>query len=235
MAPYYDLLYSNHDYDGDCALVERLMAKQGFEAPVSILDIGCGTGQHTLRFTERGHRAVGIDVSGGMLERARTKSRELGLDIEFHKQDMREMELDSTFDCAICLFGAFARLYTSQDISIFFHRLGKFLRPGGLMVLDFVNAEGFIDGHKSWKAIQDDDRHIILLDISTLSGRKARDHHEIYVFEGNFLVDSFVEEHDLQIHTFHDIEEILGKNGYTILYPENSRSGSRVGAIRSSE
>jgi hypothetical protein len=137
-----------------------------------------------------------------------------------------------SFDCAICLFGAFARLYTDRDISVFFDHLNKLLRPGGLFVLDFVNADGYIDGHRSWKATQDEDRRIILLDISTLSGKRARDHHEIYVLEGNSLVDSFVEEHDLQIFTYNEIDEIMRRNGYTIVYPRDTRSGSRIGAIR---
>ena len=40
-----------------------------------LLDIGCGTGLFVERYCERGGRAVGLDLSPKMIERARDRCR----------------------------------------------------------------------------------------------------------------------------------------------------------------
>ena len=66
-----------------------------------VLDVGCGNGATTLDAARRvgaGGRAVGIDLSGLMLEEARRRTREEGLDVEFFKPTRRRR----TFR-AVCL------------------------------------------------------------------------------------------------------------------------------------
>ena len=56
-------------------------AEEGLEGRV--LDIGCGTGTHARWAAERGHAAVGADVSEVGIERAQAKADERGLDVTF--------------------------------------------------------------------------------------------------------------------------------------------------------
>jgi len=51
--------------------------------PSRVLDVGAGTGAMSLLAAELGHRVTSLDLSSGMLERARAKAGEQGLDIEF--------------------------------------------------------------------------------------------------------------------------------------------------------
>lgn len=51
--------------------------------PSRVLDVGAGTGAMSLLAGELGHRVTSLDLSSGMLERARAKAREQGLEIEF--------------------------------------------------------------------------------------------------------------------------------------------------------
>ncbi|MFL5792156.1 MAG: class I SAM-dependent methyltransferase, partial [Actinomycetota bacterium] len=52
--------------------------------PVSrILDVGTGTGSLALLIAELGHAVTGLDLSEGMLERARSKADEAGAAIVF--------------------------------------------------------------------------------------------------------------------------------------------------------
>src|SRR5215471_6161534 len=48
-----------------------------------LLDAGCGTGEHALFFAARGHRVTGIDFVHEVIRRARAKSAERGLPVEF--------------------------------------------------------------------------------------------------------------------------------------------------------
>jgi SAM-dependent methyltransferase len=230
LAEYYDLLHANHDYDGDCEFVASILAEMGFPGPVSILDIGCGTGQHSVRLYRRGHSVVGIDASGGMLRKARERSE--GTDLRYHLQDMRSIQLHDEFDCAICLFGPFSRLLTERDFSRFFEGLGSVLRPSGVLVFDFINADGVVSPHKSWRIVESGDLKVIALDKSELRGCLLRDIHEIFALKEDRLVDHFVEEHDLRTQTLPEVRDLLEGVGFSLLHPsENSLAkqfGSRV-------
>src|SRR5881397_1361783 len=51
--------------------------------PARVLDVGAGTGALSLLAAELGHRVTAVDLSPGMLDRARAKAEAQGLDIEF--------------------------------------------------------------------------------------------------------------------------------------------------------
>ena len=65
------------------ALIRRLAG----EAPIDVLDVGCGTGFLALLAAEAGHRAVGIDMADDMLARARAKAAAQGLGARFAHGD----------------------------------------------------------------------------------------------------------------------------------------------------
>ena len=51
----YDALYHDKDYSAECDMIEGILKRYG-ESPVrSILDLGCGTGNHAVPFAERGY------------------------------------------------------------------------------------------------------------------------------------------------------------------------------------
>lgn len=52
-----------------------------------IIDVGCGTGEHTLLLAERGNRAVGIDLSAAAIDQAREKAEARGLAATFEVHD----------------------------------------------------------------------------------------------------------------------------------------------------
>jgi SAM-dependent methyltransferase len=51
--------------------------------PARVLDAGTGTGSIAFLTAELGHQVTGVDLSGGMLERARGKALAQGLDVTF--------------------------------------------------------------------------------------------------------------------------------------------------------
>lgn len=227
LARYYDLAHTDHDYERDCDFLESLFHKHGFQVPVSILDIGCGTGEHSIRLLERGHHVTGIDSSLQMLARAKSKAAERGLPGEFYNQDMRRIEIDAIFDSAICLFGAFARLSTKGDFFQFFQGLKSHLKEGGLFVFDFINSKGVTSPHKDWRITRKDDLTLIKLDRSEMTGTVLDEHHEFLVLKGDRLLDRLTENHRLQTHTFPDVLELAEEEGFSLVHPTRSSPSTR--------
>jgi ubiquinone/menaquinone biosynthesis C-methylase UbiE len=52
----YDLVHSNKDYGSESTFVHNILQRHAPGA-TSILDFGCGTGSHALRFAEMGYTA----------------------------------------------------------------------------------------------------------------------------------------------------------------------------------
>src|SRR4051812_2554635 len=76
-----------------------------FGAGESVLDVGCGCGDTTLEFAQRGARTTGVDVSKPMLARARERALAAGLDIQFVLADASEARFASPFDAMFSRFG----------------------------------------------------------------------------------------------------------------------------------
>lgn len=76
-----------------------------FALPIgsTILDVGCGTGRHSVELAKRGYKVVGIDLSEGMLNVARAKAAVDGVSIEFRQADATDFSTEERFDAAICL------------------------------------------------------------------------------------------------------------------------------------
>lgn len=69
---------------------------------LSVLDLGCGTGRHTIRLAARGAKVTAIDFSEGMLQRAREKTP--GFAVKFIQHDLATpLPLpDQSFDRVLC-------------------------------------------------------------------------------------------------------------------------------------
>jgi 2-polyprenyl-3-methyl-5-hydroxy-6-metoxy-1,4-benzoquinol methylase len=123
MKQWYEALFENYGdkYDaecfaqgtvGECDFIEREI---GFNKQLRILDIGCGTGRHSIELAKRGYLVTGIDLSDSLLSKAKEKAARLKLNIAFEKCDARKLTYSDEFDVAIMLCeGAFPLMETDQ-------------------------------------------------------------------------------------------------------------------------
>lgn len=109
-----------------------------------ILDVGCGTGRHSVELAQRGFQVTGLDFSPGMLAVAREKASRHGVSVDLIEADATEFSL-SGFDAAICVCeGAVGLLGQTDDplthdLSIF-KNIFAALRPGGGFLLTSLNG-----------------------------------------------------------------------------------------------
>jgi SAM-dependent methyltransferase len=123
MKQWYESLFENyaHKYDkecfvqgtvGECDFIEQEI---GQDKSVKIIDIGCGTGRHSIELTKRGYNVTGVDLSENQIGRAREKAQEAGVTIDFQIQDARNLTFEGEFDLAIMLCeGGFSLMETDE-------------------------------------------------------------------------------------------------------------------------
>ncbi len=111
----------------------------------AILDLGCGTGRHSVPLAARAYRVTGVDISQGMLDVAAERAREAGVEVELVRGDAAEFVRPESFDLVICLCeGAFCLLREGDDAlrrdEAILGNAAASLRRGGAMILNALSA-----------------------------------------------------------------------------------------------
>lgn len=146
---WYELLFENYGqkYDnesftqgtiGECDFIEKELKS---DKSLKILDVGCGTGRHTVELSKRGYSVTGIDLSESQLARAREKAIQYNLKIDFLKHDARNLPFDHEFDIAIMICeGAFPLMETDEMNFEILKNVTKSLKKGGKFIFTTLNG-----------------------------------------------------------------------------------------------
>jgi len=149
MKQWYEKLFENYakKYDeevfvqgtlGECDFIE---AEINFKKQMKILDVGCGTGRHSIELTKRGYMVAGVDLSESQLERAREKARQQNLTIDFQKQDARQLLFSDEFDLVIMLCeGGFSLMETDEMNFQILQNAAKALKSKGKLIFTTLNG-----------------------------------------------------------------------------------------------
>ncbi|RDU35451.1 SAM-dependent methyltransferase [Neobacillus piezotolerans] len=145
----YDGLMEEAPYDGWVRLVLDAWEKYGPCGEKSLLDLGCGTGELSLRFARNGFSVTGVDLSADMLSVARAKSEEAGLSIPFYEQDMAQLELPDSYGVIGIFCDSLNYLRKEDEVKSTFSHALSHLAPGGLLVFDVHSPQkierGFVN------------------------------------------------------------------------------------------
>jgi 2-polyprenyl-3-methyl-5-hydroxy-6-metoxy-1,4-benzoquinol methylase len=123
---------------GECDFLEQEI---GFNKKMRILDIGCGTGRHSIELTKRGYTLTGVDLSESMLNRAKEKAAAEGLTIDFRRHDARALPFSGEFDLAMMLCeGGFPLMETDEMNFAILKSAAEALKPNGLFIFTTLNG-----------------------------------------------------------------------------------------------
>lgn len=125
------------------AEAQFVMESLGVEPGGQILDIGCGYGRHAMELAARGYHVVGLDSSLPLLLRGADEAQRRGLTINFIHGDMRDLNFDSQFDGAYCLFSTFGYFDDETNKKTAQH-IARALRPGARCVFEVLNRDYLI-------------------------------------------------------------------------------------------
>jgi ubiquinone/menaquinone biosynthesis C-methylase UbiE len=100
--------------------------------PLTVLDVGCGTGFLALRMAELGHTALGIDLSEEMLATAQRKAENTGLPVAFRRGDAEAPPQDGApYDVVLERHVIWTLPQPRQAVRAW----RALLKPGGLLIL----------------------------------------------------------------------------------------------------
>ena len=124
-----------------------------------ILDVGCGTGRHAVELDRKGYRVTGLDVSAGMLRKAKEAAEEAGVQVEWVQADATRFRTRVQYDAAICLCeGAFGLLeldeHPVEHDERIMQNIYAALKPRGRFILTAPNGLAKIR-HYSQRDVQE--------------------------------------------------------------------------------
>ena len=133
------------DYDRFSRYLER-GAREFYEhlphiPGAKLLDVACGSGQLALLAAKDGLNVSGVDIAKNLVERARSRAQEQGLQIRFEEGDAEALPFgDAEFDVVASLIGA---MFAPRP-NLVAAELLRVCKPGGLIAMANWTPKGFV-------------------------------------------------------------------------------------------
>ena len=96
-----------------------------------VLDIGCGTGEHTIFLTRLGYDVLGIDFAPHAVEQARANAAEQGVDAHFEVADAMNLSAEPGYQTIVD--SALFHIFDDADRVRYVSSLHTAAQPGGLV------------------------------------------------------------------------------------------------------
>ncbi len=126
----YDALTFNVPYGEIAEYYAKIL--RGMTDGVRLLDMGCGTGNLTVRLAKTGFDVIGQDASYEMLTIAAAKSH----CVQWICQDMSRTDLGEEVDIIISTLDSVNHLGSAEEMLRCFHSAAENLKDGGVFVFD---------------------------------------------------------------------------------------------------
>jgi len=116
--------------------VKKLLSYISSPVPL-ILNVGCGDGRDNVHIEKSGGKAIGIDLSEGMLKEAKS----LYPKGDFRKMDMRKLLFDDNYFDGIWASGSIYHVKKS-DLDMVIEEFRRVLKPEGVVAINFKLGKG---------------------------------------------------------------------------------------------
>src|SRR5437588_1314168 len=120
---------------------EEFVARLRLSPGTVLLDVACGTGNTAIPAARAGAQVTGIDIAVNLLEQARQRAAQEGVQADFREGDAEQLAFpDASFDVVISVFGA---MFAPRPERVAAELL-RVCRPGGLTAMANWTPSGFV-------------------------------------------------------------------------------------------
>ncbi len=198
--------------------VEFIAGCLDLEAGASILDVGFGSGEHTVRLAARGYDVTGIDNSLAQVLRASEQLTGAEGEPSFMHGDMRELADDRGYDAVVCIGTTFGYFDEDQN-RVVMEQLRDRLNPGGKMLIQVINRDHLVSRlpARSWWQGEG----CLVLDEAEMNffANRLRVHRTV-VFEDGRQYEHYI---FIRAFTLHDLGKLISSCGLRVLEISGSR------------
>jgi len=137
--------------------VEFIVEELGLGEGARVIDLACGRGRISIGLAQRGMLVTGLDLSPRSLELAQADADAAGVEIDFVRRDMRELDANGEFDAVVNVFTSFGYFPKQEEDEQVLANVARALVSGGRFLLDMVNtiaiAKQFVEA--DWDELED--------------------------------------------------------------------------------
>jgi SAM-dependent methyltransferase len=157
----------------------------------SVLDVGCGLGEHTILLTALDYDVLGIDFVPSAVEQARANAAAKGVDARFEVADAMNLTADGRYDTI--LDSALFHIFGDDDRASYVASLHGAVKPGGyVQVLALSDAGRGFGPQVSEAQVRTafgDGWELEALDVTTYRGVVGEAHAEAFGVAVGTMVD----------------------------------------------
>ena len=220
-----DLIYDANVYDGmntdltDLEFYQNWLPKQ---KNARILELCCGTGRLTIPIAKDGYNISGVDITSSMLEKAKLKASEAGLEIDFIQADIRTLNLRQKYDLIFIPFNSIHHLYQNEDLFQALNVVKNHLKEKGMFLLDCYNPniQYIVESRNEENEINQyttkDGRNVLIK-----QKMRYENQSQINRIEWNYYInDEFhsTQNLDMRLYFPQELDAYLEWNGFTIIH-----------------
>ncbi|HGD4892692.1 TPA: class I SAM-dependent methyltransferase [Streptococcus agalactiae] len=174
-AAVYDAVMDDTLYDKwtDFSLRHFLKGKK------KLLELACGTGIQSVRFSQAGYAVTGLDLSGDMLKLAKKRATSAHQSIQFIEGNMLDLSNVGKYDLITCYSDSICYMQDEVEVGDVFIEVYKALEENGVFIFDVHSTyqtdkvfpgysyhENADDFAMVWDTYEDDAPHSIVHELT---------------------------------------------------------------------
>lgn len=217
----YDTIYREKDYDGECALIERIFGKYATKPVRKVLDLGCGTGNHALRLAAKKYEVTGVDRSAEMLGLAEKKAKQQRVTVSLHQASIPDLNLNREFDAVLMMFAVLGYHLKNEDVLGALRAARKHVAKGGLLLFDVWYGPAVLNERPGdrLRVIESEEGTLLRTSSGELDSQQqiCTVHFQLWQMKGDKVVNRTDESHPMRYFFPQELRLFLETAGFRLL------------------